>query len=128
MNMDFALKLGIKGRKEIIVQLKDTAKAYGSGLVEVFATPAMVALMEVAASDSIQVLLPSGFVTVGTEVNIKHIKATALYKKVWAVSDLLTVEGKKLIFSIEAYDELGKIGFGRHTRYIVDEKKFMSEL
>jgi fluoroacetyl-CoA thioesterase len=128
MNMDIALNPGIKGRKEIIVQTTDTAKAYGSGLVDVFATPAMVALMEVAASDSIQVLLPSGFVTVGTEVNIKHIKATALAKKVWAISELLTVEGKKLTFSIEAYDESGKIGFGRHTRYIVDEKKFMSEL
>lgn len=126
--MEFELNPGLKGRIEITVQAKDTAKAYGSGLVEVFATPAMVALMEVAASDSVQALLPSGLVTVGTEVNIKHIKATALAKKVWAVSELLTVEGRKLSFLIEAYDESGKIGFGRHTRYIVDEKKFMSEL
>jgi fluoroacetyl-CoA thioesterase len=126
--MEILLAPGIKGQKEIIVQTKDTAKAYGSGLVEVFATPAMIALMEVASSDSVQALLPAGYVTVGTEVSIKHVKATAMDKKVWAKSELLLVEGKKLTFSIEAYDESGKIGFGRHTRYIVDEKKFMSEL
>lgn len=127
--MDHTLNInpGLKGKEEITVQAKDTALAYGSGLIEVFATPAMIALMEKAASNSVQSHLPAGFVTVGTEVNIKHIKATRLNKKVYAQTDLLSVEGRKLIFSVEAFDESGKIGFGRHTRYIVNEKDFMKE-
>ena len=122
------LKPGIKGRKELIVDVKDTAANYGSGLVEVFATPAMIALMENAAHSSLQNYLPDGFLTLGSEVNIKHIKATPLGKKVWAVSDLLEVQGKKLTFQVEAFDEDGKIGFGTHTRYIVEKEGFMSNL
>ncbi len=125
--MDLTLHIipGLKAREQITVQIKDTALAYGSGMVEVFATPAMIALMEMAASHSVQAHLPAGFVTVGTEVNIKHIKATRTNKKVWAEAELLKIEGKKLIYSVEAFDETGKIGFGRHTRYIVNEKDFM---
>lgn len=118
------LKPGIKGRSETTVQASNTARAYGSGLVEVFATPAMIALMELAASNSVQPLLPKGYVSVGTEVNIKHIKATSLNKKVWAETELQRVEGKKLVFAVEAHDESGKIGFGTHTRYVVEEASF----
>ncbi len=119
------LKAGIKGKAELIVTEKDTARVYGSGLVNVFATPAMIALMEKAAHTSIGEFLPEGFLTVGTEVNIKHVKATKPGKKVWAESELISLVGKKLIFHIEAFDEDGKIGFGNHTRYIVAEKEFM---
>lgn len=119
---------GIEGKAEITVQPKDTAKAYGSGLVEVFATPAMIALMENTAHTSLQQHLPRGFLTVGSEVNIKHIKATPLNQKVRVASMLLSVEGKKLTFEVEAFDETGKIGFGTHTRYIVEEKSFMDSL
>lgn len=119
------LKAGIKGKAEITVTEKETASVYGSGLVDVFASPAMIALMEKAAHTSIGEFLPEGLTTVGTEVNIKHIKATRPGKKVWAESELILVEGKKLTFNIEASDEDGKIGFGKHTRYIVDEKDFL---
>jgi fluoroacetyl-CoA thioesterase len=119
------LKAGIKGKAKLKVSEKDTARAYGSGLVDVFATPAMIALMEKAAHISIGEFLPEGFLTVGSEVNIKHIKATKTGKKVWAESELISVEGKKLIFNIEAFDEDGKIGFGNHTRYIVAENDFL---
>jgi fluoroacetyl-CoA thioesterase len=118
------LKPGLVGRSETTVQPSNTARAYGSGLVEVFATPAMIALMELAASNSVQPLLPPGFVSVGTEVNIKHIKATGLHKRVWAGTELKSVEGNKLVFSVVAYDESGKIGLGSHTRYIVKEEFF----
>jgi len=118
------LKAGIKGKAELTVKEKDTARIYGSGLVDVFATPAMIALMEKAAHTSIGEFLPEGFITVGTEVNIKHIKATKPGKKVWAESELKSAEGKKLTFGIIAFDEDGKIGFGTHTRYIVVDKDF----
>jgi len=119
------LKAGIKGKAELTVSEKDTARIYGSGMVDVFATPAMIALMEKAAHTSVEKYLPEGYLTVGNEVNIKHIKATKQGKKVWAESELILVEGKKLTFNIEASDEDGKIGFGEHTRYIVVEKDFL---
>lgn len=119
------LKTGIKGKAELTVAEKDTARIYGSGMVDVFATPAMIALMERAAHISVGKFLPEGYLTVGTEINIKHIKATRPGKKVWAESELKFVEGKKLNFGIIAFDEDGKIGFGEHTRYIVAEKDFL---
>ena len=126
--MHTTLKPGIRGRMEITVQARDTAIAYGSGLVEVFATPAMIALMENTAHTSLSSFLSQEQLTVGTEVNIKHIKATGLGKKVWAESELLETDGKRLVFRVEAFDEDGKIGFGNHTRYIVDREKFMAAL
>ncbi|MFN3554564.1 MAG: thioesterase family protein [Bacteroidales bacterium] len=126
--MHTTLKPGIRGRMEITVQARDTAIAYGSGLVEVFATPAMIALMENTAHTSLSNFLSQEQLTVGTEVNIKHIKATGLGKKVWAESELLETDGKRLVFRVEAFDEDGKIGFGNHTRYIVDREKFMAAL
>ncbi len=119
---------GVKGSSAITVEPKDTARAYGSGLVEVYATPAMIALMERTAHESVQPLLPDGYLTVGSEVNIKHIKATGLNKQVKAESILMSAEGKKLTFKVEAHDEGGKIGFGTHTRYIVEEKPFMQSV
>ncbi|MFW5724836.1 MAG: thioesterase family protein [Bacteroidota bacterium] len=125
MNLTEKLFPGIKGKAEQYVETKDTATEYGSGEVEVFATPAMIALMEKAAHTSIQQLLPKGFVTVGTEVSIKHIKATGIGKKVWAESLLASIEGKKLGFTVEAFDEDGRIGIGTHTRYIVEKEMFV---
>lgn len=122
--MNHNIASGIKGISRKTVTENDTALAHGSGQVKVFATPAMIALMEKAANDSIQPHLEAGFVTVGTEVNIKHIKATKPNSEVWAEAELTSVEGKKLVFDLQAFDETGKIGFGSHTRYVVEEKNF----
>jgi predicted thioesterase len=126
--MEIIINERVKGYKEQIVSYEDTAKAYGSGLVEVFATPAMIALMENTAHLSVNDFLPEGFATVGTQVNIEHLKATASGKKVWCESVLELQDGKKLIFSIFAYDETGIIGKGTHERFIINVEKFMDKL
>jgi predicted thioesterase len=126
--MEIIIEKGLKGYKEQQVELKDTAKAYKSGLVEVFATPAMIALMENTAHSSISSFLPEGFITVGIQLNIEHSKATPLGAKVWCESVLEDQEGRKLRFSVTAYDETGIIGKGTHERFIVDVEKFMGKL
>ncbi len=117
-----------KGEKETLVNETNTAKAYGSGLIDVFATPAMIALMENTAHSSIQDFLPQGMVTVGIEINVKHIKATPIGKTVKCNSYLEKVDGKRLYFTIEAFDQEGKIGEANHIRYIVDALKFAEKL
>ncbi|MDR2408283.1 MAG: thioesterase family protein [Bacteroidales bacterium] len=126
--MEIIINKGIEGYREQQVTLKDTAKAYESGLVEVFATPAMVALMENTAHTSVNDFLPEGFTTVGIQLNIEHTKATRLGAKVWCKSVLEYQEGRKLFFSVIAYDETGIIGTGTHERFIVNVEKFMEKL
>ena len=126
--MEIIVKKGVKGYQEQQVALKDTAKVYGSGLVEVFATPAMIALMEHTAHTSVHNFFPEGFATVGTHLNIEHSKATPLGAKVWCESVLELQDGKKLTFSVTAYDESGVIGKGTHERFIINIEKFMNKL
>jgi len=123
LNFDKDLKFSM----EITVENKDTANSYGSGDLDVFATPAMTALMENAARNCVLKGLPEGFTTVGMEISVKHIKATPIGVVVRAEALLEKVEGKKLFFKIEAYDDLGKIGEGLHSRYIVNAKDFMKK-
>ena len=119
---------GIEGRKEIVITADKLATVFGSGIVEVFATPAMIALMEQTAMESVSGFLPEGFVSVGTEVSVKHFKATLLGKTVVCNSKLLTIEDQKLVFEVVASDEKGKLGKGQHTRYIVDKQLFINNL
>lgn len=119
---------GIKGIKKIKVEDKDTAARYGSGLIEVFATPAMIGLMETTAQLSVQEYLPKGMITLGIEVNVKHLKATPVGMNVSCETFLTKIEGKKLTFEVKATDEVGEIGNGTHIRYIVDAAKFMEKL
>lgn len=110
------------------VTINDTATHYGSGLIEVFATPAMVGFMENAAHLCVQKYLPKGFVTVGIEINVKHIKASPVGMKVFCEARLVKADGKKLFFEITACDETGEIGIATHTRYIVESAKFIEKL
>lgn len=126
--MEINIPQGVKGEQIVFVNETNTAKAYGSGLLDVFATPAMVGLMENTAHTYVQEFLPQGMVTVGIEINVKHIKATPLGMKVTCNSVLEKVEGKRLFFNVEAFDEVGKIGEANHIRYIVDAIKFVEKL
>lgn len=126
--MDIKITPGIKHHEEIIATENHSALAFGSGSVNVFATPAMIALMEKTAHNSVQALLPKGYTTVGTEVKIKHLKATPIGKRIRSDSYLRSVDGKKLLFELHAWDNKGMIGIGTHTRVIVEEKDFMGKL
>lgn len=126
--MEIALNIGLKYKEEKTVTMNDTAKVFGSGAAEVFATPMMIGLMEAAAMNAVKSYLPEGYSTVGISVNISHISATAVGKKVWAVAELVETDRKRLVFKVEAFDEDKKIGEGTHERFIIDEQKFMSSL
>ena len=126
--MEINLSIGNSYISEKIVNYEDTAAHYGSGLVEVFATPAMIALMENAAMHAALKDLPEGFNTVGTAVNIVHSKATPKGMKVSAKATLIKIDGKRLVFDVIANDEQGEIGRGTHERFIIDTAKFMQKL
>lgn len=126
--MDIEIPTGQTFRSELTVDNQHTALAYGSGLVNVFATPALVALMENAAYKCIEPFLPQGFSSVGTEVSIKHLKATLPNKKVYAVSKVLSVSGRRVLFEVEAFDADGLIGSGEHERCVVYNEHFMNSL
>ena len=121
------LEIGIKGYQETIVTEQNTAAAVGSGVLAVFATPMMLALMEKTACDSVAPYLDEGWGSVGTKVDITHDAATPLGMKVHCESELIEVDGRRLLFTLKAYDECGLIGQGTHERFIVNNVKFQSK-
>ena len=126
--IDIRIPTGIKHRKEVVVTSNDSACVFGSGEVNVFATPALIALLESTALESIASHMPEGHTSVGTEVSMKHLKATPIGMKVTADTYLKSVQGRKLFFELHAWDDRGMIGIGTHTRVIVEEKGFMEKL
>lgn len=122
-----SLEIGIKGRAETVVTAQNTADAVGSGLVPVFATPYMVALMENAAVNALTPHIDEGQGSVGTHLDISHDAATPIGMKVWAEAELTVVNGKALTFSVTAYDEAGVIGKGTHNRFIINVDKFLAK-
>jgi len=119
------LKPGLIGKAIINVTEENTAIKFGSGSVKVFATPAMVGLMEKAAINAVDNLLPDGFATVGTHIDVRHLSATPLGMIIIAKAELIEINGKKLKFKIEAFDEIEKIGEGIHSRYIIKLEDFL---
>jgi len=126
--MKKALEAGITHSEKKQVTYADTAANYGSGTIEVFATPAMIALMENTALKTVLPYLSDGDDTVGFEVNIRHLRPTPVDKTVECEALLTEVSDKKLAFELVARDDQGVIGKGTHIRYIINKDKFMSNL
>ena len=122
------MQAGIKGRREQTVTAEMSAARIGSGLVEVFATPMMVALIEQTCLESVIPYLDEGQGTVGTLVNVSHVSATPVGMRVWCESELVEVDRRRLVFKVKAYDECGLIGEGTHERFIIDNAKFMEKI
>ncbi|MCR4673440.1 MAG: thioesterase family protein [Lachnospiraceae bacterium] len=118
------METGIKKSYEVEVTKERTAKVMGSGSLDVYATPSMIALMEYVSTECIKDQLEEGQTSVGTALNVKHVSATPVGMKVRCESELVKVDGRALTFSVKVFDEKGLIGEGEHQRFIVDAKKF----
>jgi predicted thioesterase len=121
------LKKGLFIEKSKEVQSEDSAMRYGSGMVDVLATPAMIAFMEECSMELLLQFLPEGYNSVGTEVNIKHLKATPIGMKIRCRAEILENDDKSVLLKVEAYDEEGKIGEGNHRRFLVNVERFMKK-
>jgi len=126
--MDFdKVQPGLTGEKTETVNDGNTARKYGSGSIDVYATPAMIGLLEGACLAAVDTVLPAGWSTVGTELKVKHSAATPVGMKVRALGELIEVDGRRLVFKVEAFDEAGSIGAGTHERFIIDVEKFRAK-
>ena len=121
------LKVGIEGRREIVVTRDKSAKFMESGGLEIFATPMMIALMEAVAFDSVVDYLEEGQGTVGTRLEISHLAATPVGMTVRAESELVEVDRRKLSFIVTAWAGDEKIGEGTHQRFIVNNESFLAK-
>ena len=121
------LKTGIKGIASETVTVENCAKTVGSGELEVYATPSMIALVEKAAWMSVAEYLEEGQGTVGTKLNVSHVSATPVGMKVWCETELIEMDGRRLVFDVKAYDEAGLIGEGTHERFIVWNERFQQK-
>ena len=125
--MEFHLQPGMSNEMEYLVTKNDATDHFKGGF-PVFATPVMINWMEQTALKLCQQVLPKGYDTVGTFVNVKHLAATPVGMQVRVIAEIEEVNGKMLVFKVKAYDEKTKIGEGTHGRAIIDVQKFVSRL
>jgi predicted thioesterase len=126
--MSNPLQPGLTGKLERIVGAADIATHIGSGTVQVLASPVMISLMEYAAVNAVEHLLPAGAQTVGIHVDVQHIAATPMGMKVVAQAELTKVEGRTLTFRVWAEDEKERVGEGTHVRAIIDVARFQQKV
>ena len=120
------LKTGIKGKSETTVTKELCANAWGSGGLPVYATPAMIALMENTAWASVEPCMEEGRSTVGTKLDVSHLSASPVGAHITCESELIEVDGRRLVFRVNASDDAGLIGEGLHERFIINTEKFMA--
>ena len=121
------LETGIKGYGKTVVTETLTARVFGSGELDVYATPAMIALAEETALKSVSDRLEPGQGTVGPRVDIAHLAATPLGMQVRCETELIEVDRRRLTFSVLVYDEVEKIAEGTHERFVIDNEKFLKK-
>ena len=119
---------GLTGRAEMVVGTRDTAPRVGSGAIAVLATPVMIALIEEAALAAVEARLEPGQQTLGTRLDVSHVAATPVGMTVAATARLVAVEGRSLVFEVEARDAVEVIGTGRHTRVVVTAGRFAAKI
>ena len=119
---------GLCHNETLVVEHKDTAAVYGSGSLEVFATPAMIALMEKTCLESVNSKIGEGNTTVGIAVNIKHLKASPIGASIRCEAKLVEVDRKRLVFEVRCFEGEILVGEGIHERFVVDGRKFMEKL
>lgn len=122
------IEIGLTGEMSTVVVDGLTARHLGSGGVDVYATPAMISLMEGAAVNAIDPMLPEGQSSVGIEIHVKHLAATPKGQKVRAKVEVIDVDRRKVTFKIQAWDEVELIGEGEHIRFIIDEDRYYERL
>lgn len=118
---------GLMGEIERKVTEDDTAQRWGSGLVPVLGTPTLVALMENAAVEALAGHLPPGQTSVGGRMDLRHLAPTPVGMGVRARAELLEVDGRRLLFKVEAWDEAERIGEATHERFVVDRDRFVAK-
>ena len=118
---------GLCHSEQLVVEHKDTAAVYGSGALEVFATPAMIALMEKTCLESVADKIGEGNTTVGIAVNIKHLKASPVGSTIRCEAEIVEVDRRRLVFSVKCFEDETLVGEGTHERFVVDSQKFMSK-
>ena len=121
------MEVGIKGYAEAVVDATNVASAVGSGLLDVYSTPSMIALIENAAQQSIAPYLEEGQGSVGIRLEVDHLASTPIGRKVWAETELIAVEGRILTFSVAAYSDVEKIGQGIHKRCLIYNDRFLQK-
>lgn len=121
------LEAGIRGEQSVLVTSENTAKTMGSGTLNVFATPALVALAEKTCWMSVASQLDEGCGTVGTHLELDHSAPTPVGMTVTCESELTAVEGRKLVFKVSLHDEKGPVGGGVHERFIINDAKFAAK-
>ena len=124
---NFMLNAGIKGEQSVLVTNENTAKTMGSGTLDVFATPALVALAEKTCWMSVASELDEGCGSVGTKLELEHTAPTPVGMTVTCESELTAVEGRKLVFKVSLHDEKGPVGGGVHERFVVNDAKFAAK-
>lgn len=118
------LGIGLKGEAEILVGDAQTAPRVGSGRVRVLATPVMINMMEAAALDAIESMLPDGHQSLGTHLNVGHYAATPVGMTLRATAEVTKIDGRNIEFRVEAFDDKERIGDGTHVRVVVNVQRF----
>lgn len=118
------LKIGLKGSADILVGEEQTAPRIGSGRVRVLATPVMINMMEAAALDAVENLLPAGHQSLGTHLNVGHYAATPVGMRLRATAEVTKIDGRNVEFRVEAFDDKERIGDGTHARVVVNVERF----